>query len=80
MLRAHAGQFKTPRAGTQGICATLAPGYMRAGDADDDTALAGLRRLWRESGERAETLAGFEAAPVREGLRLRRLAARRRRG
>lgn len=40
-------------------------------DADTDTCLAELRRLWREAGMPAEDFGQFESALVRAGLRLR---------
>jgi len=47
----------------------------RIGD-DHDQALAWLQHLWREQGMTAASFPDFEAALVRQGLRLRRRAAR----
>jgi hypothetical protein len=51
-------------------------GYLQPGT-DPAHALARLQRAWRDAGQPAAGFSGFEAALVREGLRLRRLAARR---
>lgn len=45
-------------------------------DDDHELALACLQHLWGEQGMTAESFPNFEAALVREGLRLRRRAAR----
>ena len=52
--------------------AAVALGYLRRGAHDPARALARLRRLWAADGQPAQDFADFEAALVREGLRLRR--------
>ena len=54
------------------ISGATALGYLRPGTPDRDRALARLRRLWKTDGQPAAGFADFEAALVREGLRLRR--------
>lgn len=57
--------------------AATALGYLKPANAPDGRALARLRRVWAASGQPEAGFAEFEAALVREGLRLRRLAPRR---
>lgn len=63
--------------------AAQALGYLgpalRPGSDDADRALHRLRQMWIDNGQPAADFADFEAALVREGLRLRHLATRCRR-
>lgn len=59
------------------LAAARTHGYLSPAAADRNRALRALRTAWTADGERADTFAEFEAALVREGLRLRRLATRR---
>ena len=52
--------------------AAAALGYLQPGTHDPNRALARLRHLWAADGQAATGFADFEAALVREGLRLRR--------
>lgn len=56
--------------------AAAAHGYLEPGQTEG-RALGRLRRVWAASGQPAAGFAEFEAALVREGLRLRRAAPRR---
>lgn len=56
--------------------AATALGYLRPAIDDRDRALARLKQAWADDGQPASTFAEFEAALVREGLRMRRLASR----
>ena len=58
------------------LAAATALGYLRPGIGDADHALAGLRKAWAADGQPVGELAEFEAAMVREGLRLHSLASR----
>ena len=58
------------------LAAANALGYLRHGTAHADRALPRLRQVWAANGQSAAGFADFEAALVREGLRLRRLASR----
>lgn len=60
------------------LAAAIALGYLRPGSDRADRALARLRQVWAADGQWASSFADFEAALVREGLRLRRLATRHR--
>jgi hypothetical protein len=53
-------------------------GYLRPVVDDADRALRRLKQVWAADGQPAAGFADFEAALVREGLRLRHLAARHR--
>jgi len=57
------------------LSAATALGYLRPGTLDPALALASLRQLWTADGQPATGFADFEAALVREGLRLRRQRA-----
>jgi endonuclease III len=59
------------------LAAALALGYLRSGSHDAGRALSRLRDVWTTDGQPAAGFADFESALVREGLRLRHLAARR---
>lgn len=59
----------SPRA----LAAAQALGYLRHGRHADGRALARLQHAWSNDGQAAESFADFEAALVREGLRLRRM-------
>ena len=54
------------------LAAAVALGYLRQDAHDPARALARLRQLWAADGQPAQDFADFEAALVREGLRLRR--------
>lgn len=54
------------------LAAAQALGYLGHGRLTAETALARLRQAWADDGQAAEHFADFEAALVREGLRLRR--------
>lgn len=56
--------------------AAEALGYLRPGIRDSDRALSRLRDVWANEGQPATRFADFESALVREGLRLRHMAAR----
>jgi len=58
------------------LSGAAALGYLPAGTDDADRVLSGLRKLWTNDGQPAAAFADFEAALVREGLRLRHLAPR----
>lgn len=58
------------------LAAAEALGYLRPGSHDADRALSRLRKMWANDGQPATSFADFEAALVREGVRLRRLATR----
>jgi hypothetical protein len=60
------------------LAGAQALGYLRPGVNDADRALPRLRQVWKADGQPAAGFADFEAALVREGLRLRHLAARHR--
>ncbi|MCL5059599.1 MAG: hypothetical protein M1449_03220 [Candidatus Thermoplasmatota archaeon] len=60
------------------LAAAAALGYLRPAADDADHALLRLRQIWAADGQPASGFADFESALVREGLRLRRLASRRR--
>ena len=60
------------------LTAAHALGYLRRGHVKSETALAKLLQRWESGGQAAESFADFEAALVREGLRLRRLESRQR--
>ena len=51
-------------------------GYLRRGRVKPETALIKLQQRWEGDGQAAEGFADFEAALVREGLRLRRVETR----
>lgn len=57
--------------------AAQALGYLRPGIDAADQALPRLQQVWSDDGQAAANFADFEAALVREGLRLRRLVSRR---
>jgi hypothetical protein len=59
------------------LAAAKALGYLQPDIDYADRALATLRQAWRIDGQAAACFADFEAALVREGLRLRHLARRR---
>ena len=59
--------------------AAQALGYLQLDSDDADRALPRLRKIWTDNGQPAADFADFEAALVREGLRLRHLATRCRR-
>lgn len=59
------------------LAAAIALGYLRPGTLATDRALTKLHKVWTDCGQPVTGFADFEAALVREGLRLRRLAARR---
>ena len=61
------------------LSAAQALGYLRRGRVTSETALAKLRRAWLDGGQAAQGFADFEAALVREGLRLRRMESHRHR-
>lgn len=54
------------------LAAAQALGYLRHGRLTAETALARLQQAWADDGQAVERFADFEAALVREGLRLRR--------
>jgi hypothetical protein len=56
--------------------AAIALGYLRPAADTAGRALPRLRQVWAADGQAAASFADFEAALVREGLRLRRLASR----
>lgn len=60
------------------LAAATALGYLRPPVHDADGALAQLQQVWVADGQPASAFAEFEAALVREGLRLRHLAVRHR--
>lgn len=60
------------------LAAANALGYLQPPGHDADRALAQLQQVWAADGQPASAFAEFEAALVREGLRLRRRAMRRR--
>ena len=62
------------------LAAATTLGYLRPAVDDAGRALALLQWAWAADGQVASAFAEFEAALVREGLRLRHLAARRRTG
>ena len=51
-------------------------GFLRHGRLTAETALSGLQQAWADDGQSAQNFADFEAALVREGLRLRREESR----
>lgn len=57
------------------LAAARALGYLRHGRLTTITALAQLQQVWTGGGKATESFADFEAALVREGLRLRRMAS-----
>jgi len=59
------------------MAAATALGYLRPAIVDAKRALPELRQAWVADGHPANDFAEFETALVREGLRLRRLGARR---
>lgn len=59
----------SPRA----LAAAQALGFLRHGRHADGQALARLQHAWSNDGQTAKSFADFEAALVREGLRLRRM-------
>jgi hypothetical protein len=59
------------------LAAAHALGYLRADAPAPERVLSKLRKVWVDSGQAASQFADFESALVREGLRLRRLDARR---
>ena len=61
------------------LAAAQALGYLRHGRLADGTALARLQQDWANDGQEPGSFADFEAALVREGLRLRRAESRQRR-
>lgn len=60
------------------LVAARALDYLQPPVHDADCALAQLQQVWAADGQPASTFAEFEAALVREGLRLRRRTMRRR--
>ena len=58
------------------LAAAIALGYLLPAADTADRALPMLRQVWAADGQAASGFADFEAALVREGLRLRRLASR----
>jgi hypothetical protein len=60
------------------LAGAQALGYLRPVVDDADRVLPRLRQVWAADGQPAAGFADFEAALVREGLRLRHLAARHR--
>lgn len=54
------------------LTAAQALGYLRRGRVAPETALTKLQQRWESDGQAAKNFADFEAALVREGLRLRR--------
>jgi len=60
------------------LAAATALGYLQPPVHDADCALAQLQQAWGAAGQPASAFAEFEAALVREGLRLRHLAMRHR--
>jgi hypothetical protein len=60
------------------LTAAIESGYQRSGTQDPGRALSILHEVWLADGQPAEEFADFESALVREGLRLRRQAARQR--
>ncbi|WP_018507994.1 hypothetical protein [Thiobacillus thioparus] len=60
------------------LAAANALGYLQPPVHDADRALAQLQQVWAADGQPASAFAEFEAALMREGLRLRRRAMRRR--
>jgi len=58
------------------LAAAHALGYLRADGLTPERALSKLRKVWVDSGQPAAKFVDFESALVREGLRLRRIAAR----
>ena len=67
-----------PRLSPLALAAAAALGYLRPGSDDADLALFRLQHMWATDGQPAAGFADFESALVREGLCLRRLAARQR--
>lgn len=59
------------------LAAATTLGYLRPGIINTDRALARLRQAWGADGQPSARFADFEAALVREGLRLRHQATRR---
>jgi hypothetical protein len=57
------------------LAAATTLGYLRTGIDDADHALPRLQHIWAVDGQTATSFADFEAALVREGLRLRRQRA-----
>lgn len=55
------------------LAAAQTLGYLRHGRHADGRALARLQHAWSNDGQTTESFADFEAALVREGLRLRRM-------
>ena len=60
------------------LAGAKALGYLRPAADDADRALPRLKQVWAAAGQPAAGFADFEAALVREGLRLRHLATRHR--
>ena len=60
------------------LAAATALGYQRSAVHDTERALAQLQQVWAADGQPASGFAEFESALVREGLRLRHLAKRKR--
>ncbi|HEY9145212.1 MAG TPA: hypothetical protein VIN36_00860, partial [Thiobacillus sp.] len=60
------------------LAAAKALGYLTPAVDDADRALVRLQKVWTADGQPAAAFVEFEAALVREGLRLRHLAMRRR--
>ena len=58
------------------LAAAQTLGYLRRGRLTSDHALARLQQIWIDDGQPAARFADFEAALVREGLRLRREESR----
>lgn len=58
------------------LAAAQTLGYLRRGRMTAGTALAKLRQAWADDGQTEDSFADFEAALVREGLRLRRAEKR----
>jgi hypothetical protein len=58
------------------LAGAKALGYLRPAIDDTDHALSRLKHVWAADGQPAASFADFEAALVREGLRLRHLATR----
>ena len=60
------------------LAAATALGYLTPAVDDADRALVRLQKVWTAGGQPASVFAEFEAALVREGLRLRHQAMRHR--
>jgi hypothetical protein len=58
------------------LSAVQALGYLRPGSVAAGRALSRLQQMWASDGQPADCFADFEAALVREGLRLRRAESR----